>query len=255
LSNAQCCPHAQQQDQRRAKERGAIEATVHQRAKKNRRDGETDIPSMKMVTSQGGCAIAVLDPYQWNEPRSLDKISRLISEERVSFVAPADYQPMSQLDVLVKGALGRIARRNGLLRRWVPGAGRGLQGPQCRLEVTRRCMHVHQRGEQARARRDVVLGLLHAAGAIADAQRAAARAEPLRAAPARGATNAAPYFVDFLRSELQSAYPPDLLIEVPRTTCRSLDFHRADEVIAVGRDLAARALDHLGDDADDESNE
>ena len=52
-----------------------------------------------------------------------------------------------------------------------------------------------------------------------------------------------------------AAYPPDLLIEIPRTTCRSLDFHRADEVIAVGRDLAARALDHFGDDADDEPDE
>jgi NTE family protein len=52
-----------------------------------------------------------------------------------------------------------------------------------------------------------------------------------------------------------AAYPPDLLIEVPRTTCRSLDFHRAGEVIAVGRDLAARALDHLGDDADDQPDE
>jgi len=40
-----------------------------------------------------------------------------------------------------------------------------------------------------------------------------------------------------------AAYPPDLLIEVPRTTCRSLEFHRAVEVIAVGRALAARALD------------
>jgi hypothetical protein len=77
-------------------------------------DGDTDIPSMKMVTSQGGCAVAVLDPYQWTEPRSVDKISRLISEDRVSFVAPADYQPKSQLDVIVKGALGRIARRAGL---------------------------------------------------------------------------------------------------------------------------------------------
>ncbi len=77
-------------------------------------DGDTDIPSMKLVTSQGGCAIAVLDPYQWTEPRSVDKISRLISEDRVSFVAPADYQPKSQLDVIVKGALGRIARRAGL---------------------------------------------------------------------------------------------------------------------------------------------
>ncbi|QRY45679.1 patatin-like phospholipase family protein [Mycolicibacterium boenickei] len=40
-----------------------------------------------------------------------------------------------------------------------------------------------------------------------------------------------------------AAYPPDLLIEVPRTACRSLEFHRAAEVIEVGRELAARALD------------
>ncbi|CNH32895.1 Esterase of the alpha-beta hydrolase superfamily [Mycobacterium tuberculosis] len=40
-----------------------------------------------------------------------------------------------------------------------------------------------------------------------------------------------------------AAYPPDLLIEVPRTTCRSLEFHRAVEVIAVGRELTMRALD------------
>jgi NTE family protein len=38
-------------------------------------------------------------------------------------------------------------------------------------------------------------------------------------------------------------YPPDRLIEVPRTACRSLDFHRADELIDVGRELTARALD------------
>ncbi|WP_310773295.1 patatin family protein [Mycobacterium sp. Z3061] len=49
-----------------------------------------------------------------------------------------------------------------------------------------------------------------------------------------------------------AAYPPDLLIEVPRTTCRSLEFHRAVEVIAVGRALAARALDAFENaDADD----
>ncbi|WP_029107891.1 patatin-like phospholipase family protein [Mycobacterium sp. URHD0025] len=40
-----------------------------------------------------------------------------------------------------------------------------------------------------------------------------------------------------------AAYPPDLLIEVSRTACRSLEFHRAAEVIEVGRELAARALD------------
>lgn len=42
-----------------------------------------------------------------------------------------------------------------------------------------------------------------------------------------------------------AAYPPDLLIEVPRTACRSLDFHRATEVIDLGHELAARALDGL----------
>ncbi len=56
----------------------------------------------------------MLDPYQWTEPRSLDKVSRLIAEDRVNYVAPADYQPKSQLDVIVKGALGRIALRAGL---------------------------------------------------------------------------------------------------------------------------------------------
>ncbi|WP_139331340.1 patatin-like phospholipase family protein [Mycobacterium sp. IS-1264] len=40
-----------------------------------------------------------------------------------------------------------------------------------------------------------------------------------------------------------AAYPADLLIEVPRTTCRSLEFHRAVEVIAAGRELATQALD------------
>ena len=48
-----------------------------------------------------------------------------------------------------------------------------------------------------------------------------------------------------LTRHMLSAYPPDLLIEVPRSTCRSLDFHRAAEVIDVGRLLADRALDAL----------
>jgi len=42
-----------------------------------------------------------------------------------------------------------------------------------------------------------------------------------------------------------AAYPPDLLIEVPRSACRGLEFHRAAEVIDIGRALAARALDNI----------
>lgn len=48
-----------------------------------------------------------------------------------------------------------------------------------------------------------------------------------------------------LTRHILSAYPPDLLIEVPRSTCRSLDFHRAAEVIDVGRTLAEESLDRL----------
>jgi NTE family protein len=48
-----------------------------------------------------------------------------------------------------------------------------------------------------------------------------------------------------LTRHMLSAYPPDLLIEVPRSTCRSLDFHRAAEVIDVGRALAEQSLDRL----------
>ncbi len=49
-----------------------------------------------------------------------------------------------------------------------------------------------------------------------------------------------------------AVYPPDLHIEIPRSTCRALEFHRAVEVIAAGRALADDALDALGlgDDQD-----
>ena len=42
-----------------------------------------------------------------------------------------------------------------------------------------------------------------------------------------------------------AAYPPDLLIEVPRSVCRSLEFHRAAEVIDIGHEVAARAIKAL----------
>jgi NTE family protein len=42
-----------------------------------------------------------------------------------------------------------------------------------------------------------------------------------------------------------AAYPPDVLVEVPRTACRSLEFYRAAEVIDIGRELAATVLDQL----------
>jgi NTE family protein len=37
-----------------------------------------------------------------------------------------------------------------------------------------------------------------------------------------------------------------VLISVPRDACRSLEFHRAAEMIVLGRTLAAQALDGAG---------
>jgi NTE family protein len=55
--------------------------------------------------------------------------------------------------------------------------------------------------------------------------------------------------IDIAQSALMrhtlAAYPPNLLIEVPRTAARSLEFHRAEEVIDIGQELAAAALDTL----------
>ena len=43
-----------------------------------------------------------------------------------------------------------------------------------------------------------------------------------------------------------AGYPPDVLVEVPRDACRSLDFHRAAELIELGRTLTEEALDRAG---------
>ncbi|MYL23810.1 patatin [Halomonas alkaliantarctica] len=40
-----------------------------------------------------------------------------------------------------------------------------------------------------------------------------------------------------------AGYPPDVLIEVPKTVCSAYEFHRANELIRLGRHLADKALD------------
>jgi hypothetical protein len=76
-------------------------------------DGETDIPTMKMLTYQGGHSIAVYDEQRGS--RDLEKIHALIADNRVDFVAPANYEEHSQLEIIIKGILGRIARETGQL--------------------------------------------------------------------------------------------------------------------------------------------
>lgn len=68
-------------------------------------DGMTDIPSMKLVKSQGGYSIAVHDGS-----RRKGKCSeKLLNEDRVNFVARADYRGGSPLDRQVRRVIEKIA--------------------------------------------------------------------------------------------------------------------------------------------------
>ncbi|MGE2833926.1 patatin-like phospholipase family protein [Mycobacterium sp. SMC-4] len=73
--------------------------------------------------------------------------------------------------------------------------------------------------------------------------------DPVPTVPRLGSFDVMNRVIDIAQAALArhtlAAYPPDLLIEVPRTVCRSLDFHRAAEVIEIGQELAATGLDTL----------
>ncbi|CPR08966.1 patatin [Mycobacterium bohemicum DSM 44277] len=77
-------------------------------------------------------------------------------------------------------------------------------------------------------------------------------AAPAPGIPKLGSFDVMNRTIDLAQSALArhtlAVYPPDLLIEVPRSVCRSLEFHRAVEVIDTGRALADRALDELEND-------
>ncbi len=83
-------------------------------------DGDTDIPSMKMVRHQGGYSLAVFDPARWDSPDEATRSAirrrayHLIAEDRAHFVVPADYREGSQLDVTLQGVLARMALGAGL---------------------------------------------------------------------------------------------------------------------------------------------
>jgi hypothetical protein len=72
-------------------------------------DGDTDIPSMKMVRQKGGQAVAVFDPVLFEQRKSQGRLEKLIAEDRVDYVAAADYTDDSLLRVVVRGVLGRMA--------------------------------------------------------------------------------------------------------------------------------------------------
>lgn len=66
-------------------------------------DGLTDVPCMKLVKSHGGQSIAVYDSSQG------DALARsLMRDNRVNFIAPADYKAGQPLEKIVQAVIGKI---------------------------------------------------------------------------------------------------------------------------------------------------
>lgn len=80
-------------------------------------DGTTDIPCMRLVKNYGGHSIAVYNPEQKGARRELNT---LIRDNRVNHVCPADYAEGSEMDLLVKTIIDKIAIDDRLLRLEAP---------------------------------------------------------------------------------------------------------------------------------------
>jgi len=68
-------------------------------------DGETDIPCMKMVKSNGGYSIAVYKP---KDTQKQSRAEKLILDNRVNFVCPADYREDKEIHKVVKTILEKM---------------------------------------------------------------------------------------------------------------------------------------------------
>ena len=74
-------------------------------------DGETDIPSMKVVGMFGGNSIAVFNPAG---PHKREVVQKLLRQGRVSFISPANYNRDSRTFRLVCAIIDKIKADNEL---------------------------------------------------------------------------------------------------------------------------------------------
>ena len=74
-------------------------------------DGETDVPSMKVVGMFGGSSIAVFDPAQ---PHKRDIARKLLRQGRVGYTTPANYSRDSRTFRLVCAIIDKIKADNEL---------------------------------------------------------------------------------------------------------------------------------------------
>ncbi len=69
-------------------------------------DGLTDVPCFRLVKNLGGTSIAVFRPHTKG---AKTKSQKMLSDGRVNFIAPADYQEASPIDRIVKATMEKIA--------------------------------------------------------------------------------------------------------------------------------------------------
>lgn len=68
-------------------------------------DSDTDIPCMKLVTSNGGYSIGVYNAVSGDKA----KVYKMMRDGRIKYFAPADYSEGTELDSLVKAIIDRTA--------------------------------------------------------------------------------------------------------------------------------------------------
>lgn len=74
-------------------------------------DGETDIPAMKVLRSHGGHSVAVYNPKKV-EKQAIAK--KLINDNRVNIITPADYRENQIIDKYIKALINKIKADNDL---------------------------------------------------------------------------------------------------------------------------------------------
>ena len=65
-------------------------------------DGETDVPAMKLLKTNGGTSVAVYDENK-------ETAKTLLEQNRVNYIAKADYTDGSEIDAIIKSTIDRIS--------------------------------------------------------------------------------------------------------------------------------------------------
>lgn len=78
-------------------------------------DSATDVPCMKLVNVNGGHSIGVYNP----ETGDKAKVIKLLNENRIRYIVPADYSEGSELDTLIKNIIDATAANEKLQNKHV----------------------------------------------------------------------------------------------------------------------------------------